>query len=35
MYYDGVDARGTLQHKTVTVSYTGVMTPVRDASFAG
>jgi uncharacterized repeat protein (TIGR01451 family) len=34
LYYDGFDARGALQHKTVSVSYTGVVTPVRDEAFA-
>jgi hypothetical protein len=34
LYYDGFDARGALRHKTVSVSYTGVVTPVRDEAFA-
>ena len=27
LYYDGFDAKGALQHKTVSVSYAGVMIP--------
>ncbi|MCL2104889.1 MAG: DUF5123 domain-containing protein [Kiritimatiellaeota bacterium] len=28
LYYDGTDARGALQHKTVSVPYSGVMVPL-------
>ena len=33
LYYDGVDTKDALQHKTVSVSYVGVMTPTRDEAF--
>jgi len=33
LYYDGFDAKG-LQHKTVSVSYAGVMVP-QDGGFLG
>jgi hypothetical protein len=35
LYYDGFDAWGKVLHKSVSVSYTGVLTPVRDAAYAG
>jgi hypothetical protein len=34
LYCDGLDAKGKPQHQAVSVSYAGVLTPVRDAAFA-
>ncbi|MCL1920724.1 MAG: hypothetical protein FWG50_06555 [Kiritimatiellaeota bacterium] len=33
LYYDGLDARGNLQHKVTRVPYTGLMIPTRDDAF--
>jgi hypothetical protein len=35
LYYDGYDARGALQHKTVAAAYTGVMVPTEGGGAAG
>ena len=35
LYYDGYTAKGSLQHKTVSVPYSGVMILTRDAVWAG
>ena len=34
LYYDGETAGGSVQHKSVNVSYIGVYAPVRDAAFS-
>lgn len=34
LYYDGFNNRDALQHKAANVSYMGLVTPTRDASFA-
>jgi hypothetical protein len=35
LYYDGIDAKGKAQHKTASVSYTGVVVPMEEGGFTG
>jgi len=35
LYWDGADAKGKAQHKTASVSYTGVLVPTEDGGFTG
>jgi len=35
LYWDGADAKGKAQHKTASVSYTGVLVPTEEGGFAG
>ena len=35
LYWDGADAKGKAQHKTASVSYTGVLVPTEDGGLTG